>query len=146
MPDAARRIERGALVGVFAVTEGGSKRVGDAQRGVIGLGGIGELDGSFGGFRRGDSLQRVGDGRVVGGGHGKGLLREPPAGLARKAAGVRGQLLGDGRVVGDGGDDGHVFKVLGGGADHRRPADVDVLDDLGDLRRASRRSSQRHRG
>ena len=33
-------------------------------------------------------------------------------------------------IVGDAGDDGDVFKVLGGGADHRRAADVDVFDEV----------------
>src|SRR6185437_5476412 len=81
-----------------------------------------------------DSLQRVGDGGIVSGGYGEGLPRQPPAGLAGEAAGVRSQLFGDGGVVGDRCDDGHILKVFGGGAHHGRAADVDVLNDLGEGR------------
>jgi hypothetical protein len=52
--------------------------------------------------------------------------------VARLSAGVGGELFGEGGVVGGAGDDGDVFEVLGGGAHHRRAADVDVLDDLGE--------------
>ena len=33
-------------------------------------------------------------------------------------------------VVGGRSDDGDIVKILGGGADHRRAADIDVLDDF----------------
>ena len=49
--------------------------------------------------------------------------REPPVG--------RAQLGEHGLVVGGVDDDGRERAVLGGGADHRGPADVDVLDRLG---------------
>ncbi len=54
-----------------------------------------------------------------------------PAGGTGERAGVSGQLGDELRVVGWGADDGNVFKVLGGGAEHRRAADVDVLDQFG---------------
>ena len=37
-------------------------------------------------------------------------------------------VLQHARVVGRIDDDGHALMILGGGADHRRPADIDVLD------------------
>ncbi len=61
---------------------------------------------------------------------GEGLLGQPPAGFAAQGAAVGLQLLDQGGIVGDAGDDGHVFKVLGGGADHGGAADVDVFDQM----------------
>ncbi|CAM5351684.1 hypothetical protein SFIMM107S_05882 [Streptomyces griseus] len=69
-----------------------------------------------------------GDGHVVGGGVLEGLGGEPLAGGEVEAAG-----LGGGEDVGvplGAGDDGHGRVVLGGGADHRGAADVDLLDAL----------------
>ncbi len=40
------------------------------------------------------------------------------------------EFLNEGRVIGDAGDDGHVFKVFSGGADHGGTADIDVLDEV----------------
>ena len=39
-------------------------------------------------------------------------------------------LFDDAAVAARVGDHGHALEVLGGGADHGRPADIDVLDDL----------------
>ncbi len=65
---------------------------------------------------------------VVAGGLGEGLVGEPVAGRGRDLAGALLQLGAD-RVVGLGfDDDGDALVVLRRGADHRRPADVDVLD------------------
>ncbi len=41
-----------------------------------------------------------------------------------------GEFFSDGRIVGRGSDDSNVVKILSGGADHGRSADVDVLDQL----------------
>ena len=49
--------------------------------------------------------------------------------LRERAAGAC-EFVGDGVVVGGRSDDGDVVKILGGGADHRRSADVDVLDQF----------------
>ena len=79
-------------------------------------------------------LPRVpgGDRRVVGGGAREGLRREAGAKRARYAAfPQRGNERG---IVAGLGHDGDPGGVLGGGADHRRPADVDVLDRLRRLR------------
>ena len=59
-------------------------------------------------------------------------MREGGAGEAAAGGGREGsgpaQLLQDDGVVGRRGDHAHVLVVLGGGADHGRPADVDELD------------------
>ena len=89
--------------------------------------------GRGGGFGRGgfgDLVEGVGDGGVVGGGEGEGLLGQPPAGFAAERAAVGFQFFDQGGIIGDAGDDGDVFKVLGGGADHGGAADVDVLDEV----------------
>ena len=92
-------------------------------------------------------VEGVGDGRVIGGGERKGLPGQPPAGFAAESAVGGLQFLNQGGIIGHAGDDGHVFKVLGGGADHRGAADVDVFDEMTEgRRRAGRRSSRRRRG
>ena len=78
----------------------------------------------------GNRVKRVGDGGVVGGGGGEGLLGEPPAGFAGKRAVVGFQFFDERGVIGDAGDDGDVFEVFGGGADHGGAADVDVFDEV----------------
>ncbi len=125
---AAVDVEGGLLVGVFAVAEGLGEGVDDADgwRQDFLL-----EDGGAGGG--GDGFEGGGDGGVVGGGGGEGCFGEAPAGVAGEAAGVGGEFVGEAGVVGGGGDDGDVFEVLGGGADHGGAADVDVLDDLGEL-------------
>ena len=47
-----------------------------------------------------------------------------------RAPSVGLHFLDERRVIGDASDDGDVFEVLGRGADHRRAADVDVLDEV----------------
>ncbi len=91
------------------------------------------MSGAAGGLGRGsfgDLVERVGDGGVVGGGEREGLPGQPPAGFAAQAAVVGLQFFNQGGIVGDARDDGDVFKVLGGGADHGRAADVDVFDQM----------------
>ncbi len=67
------------------------------------------------------------DGSIVSGGVAEGLRRQARPHLLVRAAAVDG--LEDGAVIGGVDDDGHPGVVLRGGAHHRRPADVDVLDD-----------------
>ncbi len=111
-----RAIERRALVRVLAV----------AQR-------LGELAAERAKRRRGivERLREpVGDRGVVRGGAGVGLGGELLAQRQRGRAAVLGELGEHGGVVV--GLDHHrdVGVVLGGGADHRRAADVDVLDAI----------------
>ena len=57
-------------------------------------------------------------------------MRETPLGFwGEGAAGAR-HFFGNGIVVGGRGHDGDIMKIFGGGADHRRTTDVDVLDQL----------------
>ncbi|BCK69111.1 hypothetical protein Srufu_030640 [Streptomyces libani subsp. rufus] len=115
-PAAAVHVQRGALVRVLAV----------AQDVLAGVGGAEEV-----GERR---VVRVavkeprGDGHVVGRGVLEGLRRQPLALVQREAA--VGDGLEDLAVVGGVDDDGHRRVVLGGGADHRGAADVDLLHTL----------------
>jgi hypothetical protein len=60
-------------------------------------------------------------------------LRKPPAGFKGERTVLRGQLLRKRRVIRRSGHNSDVLEVLCGGADHRRAADVDVLDHLGKL-------------
>ncbi len=70
----------------------------------------------------------VGDRGIVGGGAGIGLGGEAAAQRPRGRATVGGELVEHALVVGGFDDDGDIVMVLRGGADHRRAADVDVLD------------------
>ena len=74
--------------------------------------------------------QPVGDRAVVARGVRIGLGGETAA-LIERGAVVRVQSLDQFRVVGWINHGGDVFMVLGGGAQHRRAADVDVFDRLG---------------
>ena len=57
-------------------------------------------------------------------------MREPPLGFERKCAAGVCEFFGDRLVVSRRSNDGDVVKILGGGADHGWPADVDVFDQL----------------
>ena len=109
-----RTIERRALVRVLAVAQ----RLGEpAAEGAERRRRIVELLG-----------EPVGDRRVIARGAGIGLGGELLAQRQRRRAAVRGKL-GEQRGVVLGLDHHRdIGVVLGGGADHRRPADVDVLD------------------
>ena len=79
-----------------------------------------------------------GDRRVVAGGAGEGLGRQAHAPLQRQMSLGLAQLLQHALVVGRVDDDRRERMVLGGRPDHRRAADVDVLDDLLLVRVAAR--------
>ena len=118
--DAARRradrnIERGLLVRVLAV----------AQR---------HLQCAGAGPGRREALALVGeseplrDGRIISCGQRERLRRELLAELERRAA-ARVELFDERGIVRGVGDNGDMGVVLGRRADHRRAADVDILDD-----------------
>ena len=107
------RVERRPLVRVLAVGEVELLLVGDDQ--VLGEFLVG-------------GREPAADRRVVAGGLGEGLVGEPVPGRGGELA-ARLLELGADRVVGLGLDDhGDALVVLGRGPDHRRAADVDVLD------------------
>ena len=92
-------IERGALVGIFAVAQGLGERKVDAEGRPARASASGAA-GDSGAGASGDAFERVGDGGVVGGGEREGLPGETPAGCA--AEGCRRlalQLFDQGRVV-----------------------------------------------
>ncbi len=121
-------IEGGALMGIFAVAQRLSEGKIDPQRGgECRFVGIGRASGRGG---LGHPVKGVGDGRVIGRGGREGQPGEPPAGFTAQAAVGFLEFLNEGRVIGDAGDDGHVFKVFSGGADHGGTADIDVLDEV----------------
>ena len=72
----------------------------------------------------------VGDRRVIGGGARVGFRRELLAQLKRGHAVMQSELGQHLFVVGRLHHHGHVAMVFGGGADHGRAADVDVLDAI----------------
>ena len=74
------------------------------------------------------------DGGIVIGSRAEGLSREAPFGLARDRAAERVHFLQHGRVIARRHHHGHVLIILGGGADHGGAADIDVLDQLFQLR------------
>ena len=84
-------------------------------------------------------LGQTGLGPHVGGNHavvfcrmGIGLCREPQTGIARRVS-VRPHLVQHDRIVSRITDNRHVAEVLRGTAQHRGPADIDILDRLGHL-------------
>ncbi len=111
-------VEGRGLVRVLAVAEhvlaleGGAE---ERREGLVGLGVAG-------------LLEPGGHGHVVRGGVREGRTGQALAGQQVEAAGAhRGQHVG---VAGRVDHDGHRRVVLGGGADHARAADVDLLDAL----------------
>ncbi len=72
----------------------------------------------------------VGDRRIVGGGAGKSLGAEAPAQRKRRHAAVPGKFIKQDRVIGRLDNDGDITVVFRGGADHRRAADIDILDAI----------------
>ena len=125
-------IERRALMRILAVAQRAEAVVQHAAEGAP--------------FRRGllNLLgEPVGDRRVIGRGAGVGLLRHPAAEGEAGRAVVAVELLDQGGIVGDVDDDGDVVVVLGRAADHRRAADVDVLDPVLERRAALQRRLER---
>ena len=78
----------------------------------------------------------VGDRGVIGGGARKRLGGQPPAQRKRCHAAVPRQVFEHQCVIGGLDDDRNIAVVLGRGADHRRTADVDILDAVGKARAA----------
>ena len=111
---AGRAIERRALVRVLAIAQRLDQLA--AEGAVVGRAVVQRVG------------EPVGDRRVIGGGARIGLGGELLAQRERGHAGVLGELGEHGGVVGGLDHDRDVGVVLGGGADHRRAADVDVLD------------------
>ncbi len=75
-----------------------------------------------------------GDGGIVGGGAREDLVGEGAAAVERQVA-VGAERGEHGGIVGGVGQDDDIRVVLGGGAEHRRPADIDVLDGGAVVRR-----------
>ena len=84
----------------------------------------------------------AGDGGVIGGGAGEGLGGEPAAERDLGAAGGLDRRQ-QRRVVGGLDHHGDTVVVLGGGADHGRAADVDLLDAGGEVGARGERGLER---
>ena len=132
-------VERGGLVRVLAVAQ--VLRLREAERAgggeLVALCGIG-----------GRSLAQLrthpaGDGPVVGVRGLEHAQRQLRTRLARGGAAIGAHLGQDAVVAGRVSDHGHALEVLRGAAQHRRPADVDVLDARGEVRPASHRLLER---
>jgi hypothetical protein len=121
-------VKGGTLMGVLAVAERLGERKVDAQRRRQGsrVGDGGRLGRGY----FGDLIEGVGDGGIVGGSEAESLAGKAPAGSPSEGAGVGFELPDKDRIVGRACDDSDVFEILGGGADHGGPADVDVLDEM----------------
>jgi len=116
-PVRAVDVEGGALVRVLAVAQGLAQRSGKGPAaGRVLADGAGHPGG---------------DGGIVGGGARKRPLRQRAAEGQARLPVVPVHLLQKGGVVAGIGQHGDMGVVLGGGADHRRPADIDVLHRLG---------------
>src|ERR1035437_4246966 len=75
-------------------------------------------------------FQARADGGIVAGGGAEDFFGEPPPGTQGEFAARGTHLLDDGGVIFGPGHHGDVLVVLGGGAQHGGPADVDVLDEF----------------
>ena len=82
------------------------------------------------GSGRVDLVEARADGGIVVGGGAEDFPGEPPFGIEGEFAAGRAQFREDCGVIFRRGDDGDVLVVLGGGAQHGGPADVDVLDQF----------------
>ena len=113
------QVQRRALMRILAVAQRAEALVQDAAEGAP--------------FRRGFAnlpRQPVRDRSVVDGGPGVGLLRHPAAEGEGCRPAVQAQFVDQPRIVVDIDDHGDVVVVLCPGADHRRAADVDILDPV----------------
>ena len=82
------------------------------------------------GSERVDLVQARADGGIVIGGGAEDFPGEPPFGIEGECAAGRAEFREDCGVIFRRGDDGDVLVILGSGAQHGGPADVDVLDQL----------------
>ena len=126
------QVQRRALMRILAVAKRAEARVQNAAEGAPFRRGLVNLDG-----------QPVGDRRIVGRGAGEGLLRHLAAEGEAGRPLVALQFFDQRGVVGDVDNHGDVVVVLGRAADHRRAADVDVLDPLLIRRAAPQRRLER---
>src|SRR3954447_20424538 len=76
------------------------------------------------------SPQPACDGGVVSSGMREGFGRQPAPGMRTELSAVGVQLREDARVVRSVTDDSNAIVILRRGAQHARPPDVDVLDQL----------------
>ena len=113
----AGEVERGLLVRVLAIAQPLAEPAGKASPGGDGFADL--------------SGEPARDGRVIGGGAGEGLGGETAAELEGGCSFVFVEGGDERAVVVRIDDDRDMTVVLGGGANHRRPADVDVLDGGG---------------
>src|SRR4029077_4389470 len=111
----ARRVEGRLLMWVLAIAELLAQRSGKAA--PTGGSGVARFRGLF--------CKPSGNGRIIGGGAGESDLGESFARLRADATGFH--LRQNGKIVLRIDDHRDPFMVLGGGADHGRPADVDIL-------------------
>ena len=79
---------------------------------------------------RADPLQSRGNRGIISRRSRKCFLRQTPLSRGRQVATGFGQFLCNCIVICRRGDDGNILKILGGRTDHRRPANVDVLDQF----------------
>ena len=75
-------------------------------------------------------IQCVCNGGIISGGQRRACFANRQRVARLRAPLLAFQFFDEGGIVGDAGDDGDVFKVFGGGADHGGAADVDVLDEM----------------
>ncbi len=85
----------------------------------------------------------IGDRRIIGGGAREGLGGQLPAQRQCGHAAVPGEFVEHQIVIARLDDDRDVAVVLGGGADHRRPPDIDILDAIVEAGAARRRFLKR---
>ena len=115
-PGRAADVERRLLMRVFAVTQFFLERGGDDQR-------LGEILARL-------AREPLRHRRIIGRGAGKGGAGEASAEIEAGRSVMRGHLLQHLVVIRRRRHDRHVGVVLGGGADQRRSADVDIFHAL----------------
>ena len=133
----AVRIKRRPLVRVFPVTQRLRQPKIDAKRSRQG-----RRIRSGNSIRRwslANRIQRIRNRRIVRRGRRKSLPRQPPASLPAQTAARSPQLLSQRRVIAHPRHNRHVFKILGRGTNHRRSANVDVLNQVAERHSRLRR-------
>ena len=122
-------VDRGGLMRVLAVAQVLGLLELDGHRGGSGELAIGGED-RVGATGLGLGGEPGGNGAVIGSRGGVDLHLETAARLERGGAVVGAHLGEDRLVIGRVGNHGHGVGVLGGGAQHGRAADIDVLDGI----------------